>query len=249
MDITNEQWDLICGLIEKNIPAKKIAGRPRVDDRAILNGILWICRTGAPWKDLPDRYPPYQTCHRRFQEWVKCLLWEQILSRLAVDLKTRGKIDLAECYIDGSFSAAKKGALEFGKTKRGKGTKLMAIADRNGLPIAISTHEASTHEIKLVEKTISKRFTRTKPKRLIGDMAYDSDPLDKILKGNRIKMIAPHKTNRVKKATQDRRELRRYKNRWKIERVFAWIQQFRRCQTRFDYYDANFLGFVQLACT
>jgi len=84
---------------------------------------------------------------------------------------------------------------------------------------------------------------------LIGDMAYDSDPLDKILKGNRIKMIAPHKTNRVKKATQDGRELRRYKNRWKIERVFAWIQQFRRCQTRFDYYDANFLGFVQLACT
>lgn len=80
-------------------------------------------------------------------------------------------------------------------------------------------------------------------------MAYDSDPLDKILKGNRIKMIAPHKTNRVKKATQDRRELRRYKNRWKIKRVFAWIQQFRRCQTRFDYYDANFLGFVQLACT
>ncbi len=80
-------------------------------------------------------------------------------------------------------------------------------------------------------------------------MAYDSDPLDKILKGNRIKMIAPHKTNRVKKATQDGRELRRYKNRWKIERVFAWIQQFRRCQTRFDYYDANFLGFVQLACT
>jgi len=79
-------------------------------------------------------------------------------------------------------------------------------------------------------------------------MAYDSDPLDKILKRNCIKMIAPHKANRVKRATQDGRELRRYKNRWKIERVFAWIQQFRRCQTRFDYYDANFLGFVQLAC-
>lgn len=115
MDITNEQWDLVFGLIKKNIPAKKISRRPRVDDREILNGILWICRTGAPWKDLPDRYPPYQTCHRRFQEWVKCLLWEQILSRLAVDLKTRGKIDLAECYIDGSFSAAKKGASELGK--------------------------------------------------------------------------------------------------------------------------------------
>jgi transposase len=79
-------------------------------------------------------------------------------------------------------------------------------------------------------------------------MAYDSDPLDKTLKRKHIKMIALHKINRVKKATQDGRELRRYRNRWKIERVFAWIQQFRRCQTRFDYHDANFLGFVQLAC-
>ncbi|NCI46736.1 transposase [Sediminibacterium soli] len=51
MDITNEQWDMISVLIEKNVPDKKIAGRPRVDDRDILNGILWICRTGAPWSN------------------------------------------------------------------------------------------------------------------------------------------------------------------------------------------------------
>ena len=124
----------------------------------------------------------------------------------------------------------------------------MAIADRNGLPVAISTYEASIHEVKLVEATISKRFTRTKPKRIIGDMAYDSDPLDKTLKQKKIKMIAPHKANRVKPATQDGRELRRYRNRWKVERLFAWIQQFRRCQTRFDYYEENFFGFIQLAC-
>lgn len=124
----------------------------------------------------------------------------------------------------------------------------MAIADRHGLPVAVSTHEASTHEVKLVEKTISKCFAPTKPKRLIGDMAYDSDPLDRQLKKSRIKMIAPHKRNRVKPATQDGRELRRYRKRWKVERLFAWIQQFRRCQTRFDLYDHNYLGFVQLAC-
>ena len=124
----------------------------------------------------------------------------------------------------------------------------MAIADSNGLPVAISTHETGTHEVKLVEQTISKCFTPGKPKRLIGDMAYDSDPLDKALKKKRIKMIAPHKRNRVKEATQDGRELRCYRRRWKIERLFAWIQQFRRCQTRFDYYDANYLGFIQLAC-
>jgi transposase len=146
------------------------------------------------------------------------------------------------------FFFCKKRGPGVGKTKRGKGTKLMAIADRNGLPIAISTHEASTHEVKLVETAISKRFIRTKPKRIIGDMAYDSDPLDKRMKSKQIKMIAPHKANRVKESTQDGRELRRYRNRWKVERLFAWIQQFRRCQTRYDYHEQNFLGFVQLAC-
>ncbi len=86
------------------------------------------------------------------------------------------------------------------------------------------------------------------PKRLFGDMAYDSDPLDKSLRRKRIKLIAPHRSNRIKKATKDGRELRRYKRRWKVERLFAWIQQFRRCQTRYDYHESNFLGFVQIAC-
>lgn len=115
MDITNDQWALVSPIIASAVPPKKISGRPRVDSRSILNGILWVCRTGAPWKDLPDKYPPYQTCHRRFQEWVEANVWEKILVKLAVDLKKRGKIDLAECFIDGSFAAAKKGALELEK--------------------------------------------------------------------------------------------------------------------------------------
>lgn len=113
MDLTVTQWGEVLPVIKKASPAKLISGRPRQDDQQILNGILWICRTGAPWKDMPRRYPPYQTCHRRFQEWVKQGIWEEILLRLALDLKRRGKIDLSETYLDGSFAAAKKGALEW----------------------------------------------------------------------------------------------------------------------------------------
>jgi len=113
MDLTITQWEQVSPVIRKALPVKLIAGRPRQDDQKILNGILWICRTGAPWKDMPGRYPPYQTCHRRFQQWVKQGIWEDILLQLALDLKRRGKIDLAETYLDGSFSAAKKGALEW----------------------------------------------------------------------------------------------------------------------------------------
>ena len=77
------------------------------------------------------------------------------------------------------FRKCQKRGLDIGKTKRGKGTKVMAIADAHGLPIAIRTHGANTHEVKLVEKTIEARFFKAKPKIIIGDMAYESDPLDK----------------------------------------------------------------------
>src|ERR1700688_4897428 len=93
----------------------------------------------------------------------------------------------------------------------------MAIADRHGLPIACSIASASPHETNLVEATIEQRFTRAKPKRMIGDRAYDCDPLDqRLLQKHRIRLIAQHKYNRRRKNTQDGRELRRYCRRWKI---------------------------------
>jgi transposase len=135
-----------------------------------------------------------------------------------------------------------------GKTKRGKGTKIMAVADRTGLPVAIYGESATPHEVTLVEPTLKSCFTPDKPERLIGDKAYDSDPLDQRLMEQGIELIAPHKANRVKPKSQDGRALRRYKRRWKIERLFAWLGNFRRVITRFDYYLANYLGFVHLGC-
>jgi transposase len=110
IDLTEEQWDIIQPLIPD--PPKRLdgRGRPRRDNREILNGILWIMRTGAQWKDMPERYPPYQTCHRRFQEWVRSGVFEDILRALVKDVKERGGLDLTECFIDGTFVIAKKGA-------------------------------------------------------------------------------------------------------------------------------------------
>lgn len=124
----------------------------------------------------------------------------------------------------------------------------MAIADASGIPISVWTTGASTHEVKLVEQTIDKRFVKQKPKRIIGDLAYDSDPLDLRLKKKSIHLIAPHKINRRKAKTQDGREFRRYCRRWKIERLFAWIQNYRRCVVRYEIKPENYLAFVQLAC-
>lgn len=134
-----------------------------------------------------------------------------------------------------------------GPTKRGKGTKLMAVADGHGLPIAIDLASASPAEVKLVHATIDARFVDDIPERLIGDKAYDSDPLAETLAEIGIELIAPHRRNRKVK-TQDGRPLRRYKRRWKIERLFAWLHNYRRLVTRWEYDVSNFLGFVQLGC-
>jgi transposase len=141
-----------------------------------------------------------------------------------------------------------KGGFAVGKTKRGKGTKIMAVADRNGLPVAIHVASASPHEVTLVPDTVEDRFVADTPERLIGDKAYDSDKLDAKLEQQGIELIAPHRANRVRSVTQDGRALRRYKRRWKVERLFAWLQHFRRILTRHEYHAANFLGFVQLGC-
>ncbi len=109
MDLTDEQWEVLQPLIPEPPRREDGRGRPWREPRDVLNGILWILRTGAPWKDLPERYPPYQTCHRRFQRWREEGVLSRILEVLAEDLKERGEIDLSECYIDGTFVVAKKG--------------------------------------------------------------------------------------------------------------------------------------------
>jgi transposase len=124
----------------------------------------------------------------------------------------------------------------------------MAVADGDGLPLAVYTESASPHEVRLVRKTLAERFTDDAPARLIGDKAYDSDPLDAELAEHGVEMIAPHKANRKRAVTQDGRKLRRYKRRWKVERLFAWLQNFRRILVRYEYHDDNYLGFVHLGC-
>ena len=135
-----------------------------------------------------------------------------------------------------------------GKTKRGKGTKLIAVADRSGIPISVHAASASPHEVSLVKETLEALFVADKPKRLVGDRAYDSDPLDALLQTEGIEMIAPHRANRKKPKTQDGRKLRRYRRRWKIERFFAWLSNFRRLVVRYEKRAENFLGFVHLGC-
>ncbi len=135
-----------------------------------------------------------------------------------------------------------------GKTKRGNGTKPILITGDSAFPLAVHTASASPHEVTLVEATLAQTVTVGRPRRLVGDRAYDSDPLDRELAGQGIELIAPHRSNRKRPKTQDGRPLRRYRKRWKVERFFAWLNKYKRVITRWDRCFLTFTAFVHLAC-
>lgn len=201
--LSDEHWDRIRDHVpEENIPAGR-AGRKPIPTRRVLEAVLWILNTGAQWHMLPQYYPNYKTVHRRFQQRCHIEILREIMTDLANTLRDEGALDERECFIDATFASAKGGGEEIGATKRGKGVKIMAIVDRHGLPLAVSTHAANHHEVTLVQLSFDFYMIEAKPENLIGDRAYDSDKLDEELRQEGIEMIAPHRRNRVRPRTQD----------------------------------------------
>jgi hypothetical protein len=120
---------------------------------------------------LPQSYPNYKTVHRRFQAWCRDEILRRLLTDVANELRDRGALDEEECFIDATFVMAKGGGAEIGATKRGKGMKIMAIVDRHGLPLSVSTHAANHHEVRLVQLCFDFYIIEAKPENLIGDRA------------------------------------------------------------------------------
>ena len=112
MKISDKQWQLVQEYIPKKERLIKSGGRPWCCPRRVLDGILWVVKSGARWCDLPKEYPSYQTCHRRFQKWVRAGVFQSIIHCLVRDLEIRGKIDLTETYIDATYVDAQKGGLQ-----------------------------------------------------------------------------------------------------------------------------------------
>jgi transposase len=123
MDLTDDQWKIISDILPKDPVRPDGRGRPWSDRRQVLNGALWILRTGAQWEDMPDRYGAHTTVHRRFQNWVRSGVMERVLLAIAQDLKDRGGLDLRECFIDGTFAPAKKGGAASGRRSGEKALK------------------------------------------------------------------------------------------------------------------------------
>ena len=160
--------------------------------------------------------------------------------------------DFPGCHL---LSGQKRGSA-VGKTKRGKGTKAVVLADGKGIPLGVFLTSATPNEVTLAEPTLAavrvprrgRGRPRMRPRRIIADRGYDSDPLRRRFRRRGIELIVPYRCNRRHKPYQDGRKLRRYQRRWKIERTFAWFSNFRRLQVRQDRILSVFQGFCHLAC-
>ena len=116
-ELTDEQWERIRPLLP---PPRKGRGRPRADDRRVLNGILYVLRTGCRWEDVPREYASPATCWRRLRQWERDGTWERIWRTLLATLDEEGKLEWARAFLDGSFIPAKKGGRPWGSPSGGR---------------------------------------------------------------------------------------------------------------------------------
>lgn len=172
MQLDDQQWAKIVDCFPQPRSGRGRRGRPVTDFRRVLDGILWILRTGAPWSEVPRSFAPPSTCFGRFQQWSADGTFVRILRLLWADLAP--SCDWAESYIDGSYVPAKSGGDVVGKCRAGKATKIMAIANRDGLPLGIGLAEGSRHDVVLVEPTLDEVFAPCLAQRLIADKAQKS---------------------------------------------------------------------------
>jgi transposase len=203
---------------------------------------------------MPKKYGSYTTCWRRLKQWQKWGVWERIWRKLLKQLREEQKLDFSRGFLDGSFVASKRGGDFIGRTKVGKGSKIMVVTERNGLPVGFHVESAQPHEIRLAEKTIqSVRIPsrRGAPKRrfteLVADRAYHSASFRSFLRKLGTKPVIPYRKNTKKEKRRPPSLGDGYKERWKVERCFAWMDNCRRLVVRYERYIQHYKAFCLLA--
>ena len=247
MFISDKQWEILSPILQR--PKRSVFGRPRANEREVFEAILFMLHTGMPWKLLPRSFPPKSTVHDYLKHWSQSRAFRALFSQVIRHLIEAGRIDLEECFVDATFAAAKGGGDAVGLTRKGKGTKVQLVVEGKGIPLGLSVDSASVGETAMVQQTLAFGEPAVQPEHLIGDKAYDADPLDETLAELGIEMIAPHRSNRrPDTVTQAGRPLRRYRRRWIVERTIAWLGYHRRLLTRWEKHASLFTAFATLGC-
>ena len=237
--LTEREWQTI-----QPILPMKPRGVPRVDDRRVLNGIFWVLRSGAPWRDLPDQYGPYMTCYNRFVRWRRAGVWDRLMARLsAAHVAATQMIDtsVVRVHQHGACIAGNR-AQQMGRSRGGLSTKIHAVVDRNGLPVQLGLTSGEAHDNRLCVALLSELQPQSL---LLADRGYDADWIRVFVAQRGGWANIPPKRNRKEPICFSPYL---YRPRNLVERFFNKIKQCRRVATRYDKLAANYLAFVKLAC-
>ena len=238
-ELTDEQWDRVSGLLPAERGRK---ARPAKDNRVMVNGMVWVLRTGAPWRDLPQQYGPWSSVYTRFSRWTRQGVWRRVLDELAKDADPIAyMVDATICSsAPGTGSTPEKGAPAIGHSRGGPTTKIHALVDALGRPVQFALTEGQTHEMRAAEVLVAE----VRDAYVIGDRAYDAAALRKQLKDQGCRVVIPsHPTRRV----QRRYDRVLYRMRHRVENFFQRLKPFRRVATRYEGLACNFAGMVTLA--
>jgi transposase len=254
--VSDDLWEAIEPLLPRERPKPK-GGRPRVPDRATLGGIVFVLRTGTPWRLLPTALGcgSGSTCWRRLRDWQEVGVWERLHATLLNWLGDAGAIDWSRASVDSISVRAKRGGADTGPNPvdRGKlGSKYHLAVDRTGVPLAVRLSAANVHDSKLLEPLVDAippivgprgrpGRPRKRPAKLHADKAYDSSEKRCAL---RRRGIAPRIARRGVESSE-----RLGRHRWIVERSLAWLLGCRRLGVRYERRSDLLLGLLHLACS
>jgi transposase len=237
-ELSDYEWTSI-----KPMLPNKPRGVRRVNDRRVLNGIFWVLRSGAPWRDLPESYGPYTTCYNRFVRWRQAGIWDQIMEALAA--AHDGVVQMIDTSVvrvhqHGACVAGNR-EQHMGRSRGGLTSKIHAVVDANGLPVQLGLTPGEAHDNRLCPELL----TGLQPQSMLrADRGYDADWIRALVSQQGAWANIPPKSNR-KEPICFSPYLYRARN--LVERFFNKIKQCRRIATRYDKLAANYLAFVKLA--
>jgi transposase len=252
--LTDSQW----GFIQPLLPPPARTGRPRADDLRTVEGILYVLITGCRWQDLPREYGAPTTVWRRLKRWGEAGVWERNWRAALATLDGQGQLDWSMAFLDGSFAPAKNGGDKVGLTKKGKGTKWMLVVDGNDLPLGFHLDGANRAEVRLAEQTLDtirvarpRGRPKQRPQKLVADHGYDSSAFRRALQRRGIRMCIPPKRRpknwKVKRGRPVLARQEDYRLRYKVERSFAWLGNYRRLLIRWERHAGLYRSFFTVA--